>query len=66
MASAWEQAAELQKVNQLLRQAQLGWRVAMSLHTRYIARMDPGVGLQVLAPAQARMLRTSPVGERSS
>jgi hypothetical protein len=59
MASAWEQAAELQKVNQLLRQTQLGWRVAMSLHTRYIKKMDPGVGLQVLAPAQARMLRRS-------
>ena len=59
MASAWEQAAQLQKVNQLLRQTQLGWRVAMSLHTRYIAKMDPGVGLQVLAPAQARMLRRS-------
>src|SRR3954468_12405375 len=36
MASAWEQAAQLPKVNQLLRQTQLGWRVVMSLHTRYI------------------------------
>ncbi len=59
MASAWEQAAQLQKVNQLLRQTQLGWRVATSLHSRYIAKMDPGIGLQVLAPAQARMLRRS-------
>lgn len=57
MASAWDQAAELEKVNQLLRQAQLGWRIASSLHTRHIRRMDPGLGLQVLAPAQARMLR---------
>jgi hypothetical protein len=59
MASAWDQAAELRRVNQLLRQAQLGERVATSLHTRHIRSMDPQVGLQVLAPARARMLRTS-------
>ena len=59
MASAWAQAAELARVNQLLRQVQLGCRVAWSIHTRHIATMDPGVGLQVLAPAQARMTRTA-------
>ncbi|HYO38077.1 MAG TPA: hypothetical protein VER39_00305 [Nocardioidaceae bacterium] len=59
MASAWDQAAELRRVNQLLRQAQLGERVASSLHARHLERMDPQTGLQVLAPAQARMLRTS-------
>jgi hypothetical protein len=56
MASAWDQASQLAKVNQLLRQAQLGWRVALSLHSRYISQMDAAVGLQVLAPAQPRML----------
>ena len=60
MASAWDQAAELRRVNQLLRQTQFGERVATSLHTRHVKPMDPAVGLQVLAPAQARMLRTSP------
>src|SRR6478735_6407550 len=60
MASAWDQAAELRRVNQLLRQNQFGERVATSLHTRHVKPMDPAVGLQVLAPAQARMLRTSP------
>ena len=59
MASAWDQAAELRRVNQLLRQNQLGERVATSLHTRHIEQMDPEVGLQVLAPARARMVRTS-------
>jgi hypothetical protein len=59
MASAWEQAAQLEKVNQLLRQAQLGWRVAWSLHTRHVSQMDPAMGLQVLAPAQPRLLRRS-------
>src|SRR5262249_10034256 len=57
MASAWAQAADLERANQLLRQAELGCRVAWSIHTRHIATMDPGVGLQVLAPAQVRMAR---------
>jgi hypothetical protein len=56
MASAWEQAAQLAKVNQLLRLAQLGLHVALSLHSRHIGQMDAAVGLQVLAPVQARML----------
>jgi len=56
MASAWDQAGQLAKVNQLLRQAQLGWRVALSLHSRHISQMNAAVGLQVLAPAQPRML----------
>jgi hypothetical protein len=59
MTSAWEQAADLARVNQLLRQTELGCRVTWSIHTRHIATMDPGVGLQVLAPAQARMTRTA-------
>ena len=29
------------------------------MHARHIARMDPDVALQVLAPAQARMTRTA-------
>ena len=56
MASAWEQAAQLAKVNQLRRQVQLGWRVALSLHSRHVSQMDAAVGLQVLAPVQPRML----------
>ena len=56
MASAWDQAAQLAKVNQLLRQAQLGWRIALSLHSRHVKQMNAAVGLQVLAPAQPRML----------
>jgi hypothetical protein len=58
MASAWEQAADLARANQLLRQAELGCLVATSLHRRHLARMDPAVGLQVLAPARRRMTRT--------
>jgi hypothetical protein len=56
MASAWEQADQLAKVNQMQRQLQLGWRVALSLHSRHLSQMDAAVGLQVLAPVQPRLL----------
>ena len=57
MASAWAQAGELARVNQYLRQCQLGCAVAWSLHIRHLARMAPDAGLQVLAPAAARLAR---------
>jgi len=57
MAAAWEQAADLRAVSRVLRHAQLGYVVARSLHRRHLAPMDPGVGLQVLAPATARITR---------
>ena len=59
MASAWAQVAELDRVNQRLRQTQLGCWVATSLHVRHLGRMDPGVALQVLAPMQARITRSA-------
>jgi hypothetical protein len=58
MASAWAQAADLARVNQLLRQVQFGAQLTDSMHARHLARMDPGVGLQVLAPAQMRVARS--------
>jgi hypothetical protein len=57
VASAWEQAADLRAVNRALRHAQLGCLVATSLHGRHLATMTVDLGLQVLAPAQARMTR---------
>ena len=57
VASAWEQAADLRAVNQTLRHAQLGCLVAWSLHGRHLSTMTPDTGLQVIAPAQARMTR---------
>jgi hypothetical protein len=50
MASAWDQAAQLARVNQLLRQAQLGCRVAWSLHARHSPRWMHKSGSRVLAP----------------
>ena len=55
MASAWDQAAQLAKVNQLLRQAQLGCRVAMSIHSRHISRWMPPSGCRCW-PRTTRMI----------
>src|SRR4030095_2875053 len=55
MASAGAQAGELTRVNQYLRQCQLGCAVAWSLHIRHLARMLPDAGLQVFAPAYSRL-----------
>jgi hypothetical protein len=57
MASAWDQAADLERIRQLGRQFEFGARMGVSMHVRHLATMDPGVGLQVLGPAQARMTR---------
>ena len=57
MASAWAQATDLERIRQLGRQFEFGARMAVSMQVRHLATMDPGVGLQVLAPAQARMTR---------
>jgi hypothetical protein len=57
MTSAWAQAADLVRVNQLLRQTELGAHVATSMHARHLGRMDAPVGLQVLSPVHARLAR---------
>lgn len=59
MAAAWAQSSDLASVNRLLRSVQLAFLVATSLHSRHVARMTPETGLQVLAPALARMSRTA-------
>jgi hypothetical protein len=58
VASAWTQAADLRAVNQALRHAQFGCAVAASLHSRHLATMEPDAGLQVLAPALPRLMRS--------
>jgi len=59
MASAWAQAGDLARVNQYLRQCQLGCAVAWSLHVRHFSRMLPETGLQVFAPAHAQLARAT-------
>lgn len=55
MAAAWEQAAELQRANQRLRQMQLSLVVGTSLHTRHFQRLSNDAALRVSAPALSRL-----------
>jgi hypothetical protein len=55
MASAWEQVGDLERVNQLLRQAQLSRSVNTVFHTRHFSRFSEGALLQIVAPVQSRM-----------
>ena len=57
MAQAWEQAGELARVNQRLRQMQLSLLVTTRLHTRHIARMNDDDALwRFASPAQSRLV----------
>jgi len=55
MASAWEQAVDLQRANQRLRQLQLGLAVNSSLYARHFGRMGVDALLRVSGPAIARV-----------
>jgi hypothetical protein len=55
MAAAWEQAAELQRANQRLRQLQLSLVVGASLHARHFMRLNDAASLRVSAPALGRL-----------
>ena len=56
MASAWEQLGEIERVNQLLRQAQLARAVTGALHARHFSRFSDEMLLTVIAPARSRVL----------
>jgi len=56
MASAWEQLGEVQRVNQIRRQAQLGRSVGAVYHTRHFSQFSQDTLLKVLAPAQSRLV----------
>ena len=59
VASSWEQLGEINKANQMLRQAQLAREVSTSLNTRHLqAEPGNGVYLQVTAPLHSRVLLT--------
>jgi hypothetical protein len=55
MASAWEQAGDVQRANQRLRQLQLGLFVGASLHARHFNRMSDDGLMRVSAPGIARV-----------
>lgn len=56
MAAAWEQLGEIERVNQLRRQAQLGRTVNGVYHARHFTKLSDEVLLKVLAPAQSRVV----------
>ena len=59
IASAWEQAGQLQAANQRLRQMQLSMVVGDSLHARHISRLGDEMMLRVAAPAFGRLRNAS-------
>jgi len=61
VASAWEQLGEIQRINQMRRQAQLGRAVNTAYHTRHFKNFSEETLLKVLAPAQARLVVESSV-----
>ena len=57
VASAWSQAGQILKANQLLRQAQLAQRVSASFYRRHLDNVSgDGVYMQLTAPVHARVL----------
>ncbi|MEO8631290.1 MAG: hypothetical protein ABI612_24825, partial [Betaproteobacteria bacterium] len=55
MASAWEQAAQLQQANQRMRQLQMSIAVSESLQARHFARLVDEATLRVSAPMLSRL-----------
>ncbi|HET9533256.1 MAG TPA: hypothetical protein VFQ92_23070 [Blastocatellia bacterium] len=56
MAAAWEQLGEIERINQMRRQAQLGRAVNSIYHTKHFSRFSEETLLKVVAPAQSRLL----------
>ncbi|HEU4386421.1 MAG TPA: hypothetical protein VFV34_01400, partial [Blastocatellia bacterium] len=59
MASAWEQLGEVERINQMRRQAQLGRAVNTVYHAKHFARFDEETLLKVVASAQSRVVVTT-------
>lgn len=56
MASAWAQLGEIERINQLLRQAQFGRAVNAVYHARDFSRFSQETLLKVVSPAQSRVV----------
>ena len=59
MASAWEQAAEISRANQRVRQLQLSMAVGTSLHARHFAPLSSDAMLRITAPVFGRIRSTA-------
>jgi hypothetical protein len=60
MASAWEQAAEIQPVNQTMRQLQMSMAVGERLHARHLMTLTEERTLRFAAPVFSRLRVPSP------
>ena len=60
MASAWEQAAEIQPVNQRLRQLQMSMAVGESLHARHLSTFTEEMTLRIASPVFSRIRVPTP------
>ena len=56
MASAWEQLGEIERINQMQRQAQLGRAVNGVYYARHFSRFSEETLLKVVGPAQSRVV----------
>lgn len=59
MASAWEQLGEIQRINQIKRQAQLGRAVNAVYFARHFSRFPEETLLKVMGAAQSRVVLAS-------
>lgn len=55
MAAAWEQAGDLERANQRMRQLQLSLAASTSLHARHFAQLSDEAMLRISAPLLARL-----------
>jgi hypothetical protein len=67
VAAAWEQLGEIQRINQLRRQAQLARAVNATYVSKHFARFDDDTLLKVVAAAQSRVVvaATEPTNVRT-
>ena len=60
MAAAWEQLGEIQRINQMRRQAQLGRAVNGVYHAKHFSRFSEETLLKVVGSAQSRVVSSRP------
>lgn len=63
MASAWEQAGDLERANQRMRQLQLSLAAGTSLYARHFKNLGDDAMLRVSAPALARLRAVGAMGD---
>jgi hypothetical protein len=63
MASAWQQAGDLQAANRRMQQLQMSVTVGQSLQTRHLDRMDTDALIRVTAPVMGRLRASVTAGE---